>query len=467
MSACPSILIVACMVAPHILSSGSQAVAGDFLGMLASHIQDAVSWIFTNTATLWLRLPSPDLANEPAIAAMRQWLLPVTGAVAVGGMIAAGLRMVLTRRANPLLDVGTGLAAIATAATLGVAVPNLLLQAGDTWTSWVLDVSTGGQFSSRLSGILATGAAPDVVVIMFGMLALVMGALQAALLVFRQAAVIILAGVLPLAAAGATAPLTRAWIRKIVSWMLALIMYKPAAAAVYAAAFTMIGKGANLQTLLMGFVMLALSLLALPTLMRFFTWTTGAVSSGGGGGALLTGAAAGAAAMGSLRGASGGASSTSASEHASYLAAQQQPLPQADDAAAGASTGSPEAPGTGSSGTGSSAGTGNGADTASTASPDRGAASVPADSAQSAGSPGGGAAAASGAGAAEAAGAGAAGAGGAGIAGGMAGAAAAGAATVATGGLAGVVAAAAMAAEGLADGARDAAGSAMEEGAQR
>jgi hypothetical protein len=112
-SACPTILFVMCMIAPHVVSSAGHAITGDFIGTLASGIQDAASWIFTNTATFWLRIPSPDLANEPAITAMRQWLLPITAAVAVGGMLAAGLRMVLTRRANPLLDVGTGLAAIA------------------------------------------------------------------------------------------------------------------------------------------------------------------------------------------------------------------------------------------------------------------------------------------------------------------------------------------------------------------
>jgi hypothetical protein len=469
-AACPSILFVMCMIGPHILSSAGHAVTGDFLGTLANGIQDAVSWIFTNTATFWLRTPSPDLANEPAITAMRQWLLPITAAVAVGGVLAAGLRMVLTRRANPLLDVGTGLATIAAAATLGVAVPNLLLQAGDTWTGWVLNVSTGGQFSSRLSDILAAGVAPDVIVIIFGMLALVMGALQAALLVFRQAAVIILAAVLPLAAAGATAPLTRAWIRKIVSWMLALIVYKPAAAAVYAAAFTMIGKGANLQTLLMGFVMLALSLLALPVLMRFFTWTTGAVSSGGGGGgALIAGAASGAAAMSSLRGSSGSASSTSASEHASYLAAQQQ-SPQAGAAGQGATTGTPTVPGTE-----SPAGTGNGAGTTRTTSPDGEKAPGPSGSTAPAGSPSRGTGGASGAGTAGAADPGAvagnATAGTAGgtaaggtVAGGTAGAAAAGGAAAATGGLAGVVYTAAQAAKGLADGARDAADGAIEDG---
>ena len=60
--------------------------------------------------------------------------------------------------------------------------------------------------------------------------------------------------------------------------MLALIFYKPAAAAVYAVAFMMIGTGKNLTTILTGFAMVVMSLLALPVLMRFFTWTTGQVT---------------------------------------------------------------------------------------------------------------------------------------------------------------------------------------------
>jgi hypothetical protein len=107
---------------------------------------------------------------------------------------------------------------------------------------------------------------------------------QAALMLFRQAALIILAGVLPLAAAGSIAPLTRAWVRKVVSWMLALIFYKPAAAAVYATAFTMAGSGGSVQTVLAGFVMLVLSVAALPALMKFFTWTTGTIAGSGGAG---------------------------------------------------------------------------------------------------------------------------------------------------------------------------------------
>ena len=144
--------------------------------------------------------------------------------------------------------------------------------------------------------------------VVFGIVAMVFAIVQAALMLFRDAALIVLAGVLPLAAAGAAMPGTRGWLRRVGSWMLALIFYKPAAAAVYATAFTMIGSGKNLQTVLTGFVMLVMSVVALSALMKFFTWTTGALaSSGGGGGQLMNSAAMGAVAFSTMSARGGGA----------------------------------------------------------------------------------------------------------------------------------------------------------------
>ena len=56
----------------------------------------------------------------------------------------------------------------------------------------------------------------------------------------------------------------------------------------------------------MGFVMLLLSVLTLPALMKFFTWTTGTIASSGGGGQLLGAATVGAIAIGAMRTAGGG-----------------------------------------------------------------------------------------------------------------------------------------------------------------
>ena len=154
------------------------------------------------------------------------------------------------------------------------------------------------------------GNAAPAVVLVFGVIAIIFALVQAVLMLFRQAALIILAGVLPLAAAGSIALMTRTWVRKVTAWMLALICYKPAAAAVYAAAFTMIGSGGSPRTALMGFAMLALSVVTLPALMKFFTWTTGSIASGGGGGQILGAAAMGAVAVGAMRSSPGAASST-------------------------------------------------------------------------------------------------------------------------------------------------------------
>ena len=268
---CDTLTEPACLLlqVPSLVQSATASAAGDVLSGIASAISDGIRWSVVNTATLWIGIPSPDLTSDPAISQLQAWLLPVTAAIAAGSVIAAGARMAITRRAVPLLDVTGGLVTLAAVATLGVAIPALLLKAGDAWSAWILQVSTGGQFSQRLTAALQLGgnAAPAAVLV-FGLIAIILSLVQAALMLFRQAALVILAGVLPLAAAGTVAPMTRTWIRKIVSWMLALIFYKPAAAAVYAAAFTMIGSGGP-RTMLMGFVMLLLSVVTLRVLMKF------------------------------------------------------------------------------------------------------------------------------------------------------------------------------------------------------
>jgi hypothetical protein len=350
---CNTLIEPACRTAGNVIGSVTAGAAGNVLSSIAQAVAAGVRWIVENTATWWLRIPSPNLATEPAVVRIQQWLLPITVAVAIGGVIAAGARMALTRRANPLLDVTGGLLTVAAASTVGVTAMALLLKAGDAWSAWVLQVSIGGHFTQRLILALDLGgnAAPAVVLIC-GTIAIVLSLVQAVLMLFRQAALIILAGVLPLAAAGSVAPMTRSWIRKVTAWMLALICYKPAAAAVYATAFTMIGSGGSPRTVLMGFVMLAMSVVMLPALMKFFTWTTGAIAGSGGGGQLFGAATVGAIAVGAMRSGGGG---SAAQDHASYLSSQMGGT-TSGGGPAGPAGGPPAGPGPGSLGGPSGAG---------------------------------------------------------------------------------------------------------------
>ena len=81
---CNTLIEPACRAAGTVIHSVTASAAGDVLGGIAQAITTGVRWIVENTATWWLRIPSPDLATEPAVARIPQWLLPTTAASALG-----------------------------------------------------------------------------------------------------------------------------------------------------------------------------------------------------------------------------------------------------------------------------------------------------------------------------------------------------------------------------------------------
>ncbi|GLW98898.1 hypothetical protein [Microtetraspora sp. NBRC 16547] len=318
---CSSLISPVCVIGEQVAGRLAAGAANGVLGEIAESIQDAVAWVVGNTVSWWVKIPSPDLATESAVDRIRQWTLPITAAVAVLGLISAGAKMALTRKASPLVDAGSGLVVLTATSTIGVLTASMLVSAGDSWSSWVLDSAAQGDFGKRLTAVLGMSTAAPGVVIVLGIIAILVAALQAVLMLFREAALIILAGLLPLAAAGSMTTLTKPWFRKVAGWMLALIFYKPAAAAVYATTFTMIGDGKDPRTVLMGFAMVLMSLIALPVLMKFFTWTTGSLAAAGSGGGILGASVAGAVAVGAFRTAAP-AQAADANAHASFLASQ-------------------------------------------------------------------------------------------------------------------------------------------------
>jgi hypothetical protein len=299
-------------------------IGSNALDDAAKAFQSAVGWLVSHTASWWVKTPSPNLEAESAIGYLQLLVQPLTIAVALLALLVVAGKMALTRKAAPAIDVGRGLLVLATVTAIGTVLPNLLLQWGDEWCGWVLNASSHGGFAKRMAEIviIPTGT-PAALVLVLCLMALFIGMIQALLLLFRGAALVILAGLLPLAAAGGLTAATRSWLTRVAGWMLALIFYKPAAAAVYATAFTLIGNGKNLHSVLMGFAMMLISLIAFPVLLKFFTWTTGGAESGSGGGILgaLIGSAT---ALGALRGygaasGSSGGGRGAANEHAAYL----------------------------------------------------------------------------------------------------------------------------------------------------
>ena len=218
---------------------------------------------------------------------------------------------------QPARELVEGLLKFVTVTAGGLTLIWVFVQAGDQFSTWIIHQSLGcvhvngktdcSDFGANLLALLgftaaaSGGATAAFVVIVLGLVALLSAFVQVALMVVRGAMLIVLAGVLPLTAANPYTEMGRQWFRKSVAWIVALLLYKPTAAIVYAGAFRLAGShafdgGGQIYSMVAGLAMMTLALFALPALMRFVVPAT-AVLAGGGVGGLVGGAAAAAGMM--------------------------------------------------------------------------------------------------------------------------------------------------------------------------
>src|SRR5215218_4683176 len=187
------------------------SAAGDIAGGLATGVlgngfadamRDGAAWVIKTTIGWWIVVPALDLTRSPA-ATIRSYVLWVAVAVAVAGVMWQGIVLALTRRPEAALDVGRGLFTLALWSTVGIIGPATALRAGDAFAAWVLDQAAHGQAANRLIRLASlTGIRSSGAVIVLGLLVMFAGLAQAVLMMFREGALVVLAGVVVLAEAG-------------------------------------------------------------------------------------------------------------------------------------------------------------------------------------------------------------------------------------------------------------------------
>lgn len=299
------------------ISQAASSAASNALTELAQAVNEGVHQLLKIMVAWITDVEAVDLTSGSAATTIDQMgylLSPVVLLVGVVGLLVAAGRMVLTRKANPLIPLGGGVLVVVIVQALGVGVANLLLRAGDAWSVWVLNSTMTEQLEDRLILVMTFGqydgsgpvsedgatqaglTVSALLVILLGIIVLIVTVIQMILMIFREAVIIILAALLPLAAVGMMMRATQSWLPRVSSWMLALIFYKPAVAMVYATTFVFIGgdEQPTIRTFIAGLMMLLLSLVAMQTLLSLFNWATGAVASPGGFSGVLAGIASGA-----------------------------------------------------------------------------------------------------------------------------------------------------------------------------
>jgi len=270
-----------------------QDVAGDWFQEMTVNILQAATSVMAEAMTFWTRTDHSSLVSSPAIATVHRLLRYVGIVVLIGSMMWQAMVMMYRRKLDPLVGTATGLLSFAGWSTLAGSLAVLLDSAGVALADQVF-AETSGKFSTTMAMALQANVetAPGAVFFL-SIIVFFLACVQWVLGFFRMGAVVILLGLVPMAAAGQLNESTKPWLRKVLSWCLSLILYKPIAAIVFAIGFTLMSEGTTLSTVLVGMAVLALAVVAMPTMLRFFDWGgQRLVGSGGGGGAMAVGAAA-------------------------------------------------------------------------------------------------------------------------------------------------------------------------------
>ncbi len=302
----------------HAVATLVGGVAGDAISAVADAITTAVGQIVATVATLWINVPSLPLTSDSCftagqtsaqqsascapsdtVAFLQSHLLFYTGALAVGALLVGGAKLALEQRGDGLREIARLLFVLVLVSTCGVAFISGATLAADAYSTWIIGQATGGDFGANMTALLglsdlATGGVADFLIIILGLVALLASLIQIVLMVVRAGMLVILAGVLPTAAAASNFQFGRHWLQKLTAWTVAFILYKPAAATVYATAFKLSGesvfKGGGLMSVITGLTLMLLALFALPALMRFVMPMVGAMAAGSAGGVLAGGA---------------------------------------------------------------------------------------------------------------------------------------------------------------------------------
>lgn len=284
------------------------AIAGSAFEQAAKYMLDAAGRTLESFLTFWTRAKVPDLADPSGTAYWVQDRLSyLTAAAAVVSVLIGGARLALTRRAEPGYDLAAALTRTALTAVCAIPVVAGLAAAGDAFSAWILDAA---DVRGLATGALAIGSLGPGLVLIGSLFIILSSLFQMALMLLRGAVITVMVGMLPLAAANTNTAIGRQWFSKLCAYLGAFLLFKPAAAFLYAAGMKLESSTDSATAALSGMFLLFMGVFALPLLVKLLVPATASLGSAGGGSVMFTAAAA--AATGAVAFTGGGAAAPGA-----------------------------------------------------------------------------------------------------------------------------------------------------------
>jgi type IV secretion system protein TrbL len=295
------------------LGSATNSVFGQF----AEQVGQSAGDMLRTSMVWWVKSDSLNI-DAAAIADVNKPLQGVFMLIMMVGVLTSALMMALSRRGQPAVELLMGAFKYVAISSLSLGVLSGALYASDE-VSKQLITSGSDHFGDGVAKLLGIETLTNpATVLLLGILAFLLALTQWVFGFIRQAGILVLATMISIAAAGQLSTWGRQWFPRIASSLVALVLYKPMAALIYSTGFKFMGQGKDLATAVIGVMVIALAVIALPAMMKFFSFIGSHAPGGGGsGGGILAGAAGGAVVMSQYGG--GGGSGSTATSHAAYM----------------------------------------------------------------------------------------------------------------------------------------------------
>ncbi|MDX6240659.1 MAG: hypothetical protein QOG10_5479, partial [Kribbellaceae bacterium] len=292
---------------------------------------EAVGNLMATIGTFWVFVPTPGIgagtsnSTNDAVGWIWGHTSYITVFAATISVIMAGVHMAWSQRGEAARDLLKSLMTLAVASALVISVVQVLIQVGDKFSTcivvtamnnqqngWTCQLSDAdpknfGAAMLEMMGLVAVAGGPGGLgiglLITIGIITVLASIIQIVLMVVRSAMLILLVGVLPMAAAATNTEMGRGWFKRIISWLVAFLLYKPVAALIYATAIMLTTPqgplaydhqgppsdatvGTDVMNMVTGVTMLMLALFALPALMKFIAPMVAATAGAAGAGAI-------------------------------------------------------------------------------------------------------------------------------------------------------------------------------------
>ncbi|MFJ5261802.1 hypothetical protein ACIQAC_15215 [Streptomyces sp. NPDC088387] len=260
---------------------------GDPIGTIVGTIADFILYaafqvfgaIITGIPTLESTATSKDISGQT------RWIVVY---LAVGSLLFAAARMAIERKGTAGITALKGILRVVLVSGAATLVVGAAVAVSDEYATHLFNAGATAQLK-QIGGCSDIGGVGSFVKLILAFLLLIAGILQTILLYVRMGVMIVLLGTLPVAAAASMTDWGSGWWRKHLGWMIAWLLYKPAAGLVLYAGSVMTGAGktaapgeANItiHTRIAGIAVMLLSAVALPALLKLIVPATAALGTG-------------------------------------------------------------------------------------------------------------------------------------------------------------------------------------------